>query len=93
MCRDLVLELWAGLEGNGADRPSIGDGRGSALEWTQDDVDEVPEHTKIFFERFEEWGSRTGVPVVAVDFWVEGYDGKDAKYFWKSRIDDKTYLL
>jgi hypothetical protein len=60
---------------------------------TEDDVDEVPEHTKIFFERFEEWGSRTGVPVVAVDFWVEGYDGKDAKYFWKSRIDDKNYLL
>jgi hypothetical protein len=59
----------------------------------ENDVDEVPKDTRIFFERLEEWGSDTDIPVVAVDFWVEGYDGKDAKYFWKSRIDDKNYPL
>ena len=55
----------------------------------EDDVDEVPEGTKIFFEHFFEHGpdQDTGVPVVSIEFWVEGWMGNSAEYFWKSRGD------
>lgn len=55
----------------------------------EDDVDEVPEGTGIFLEDLEERGldEDTSIPVIAVRLWVEGYDGRDAEYFWKSRMD------
>jgi hypothetical protein len=61
----------------------------------EDDVDEVPEGTKIFFEEMDQFGNAddNGVPVIYVRLWVEGFDGKDADYFWKSRIDPAKYWV
>lgn len=60
-----------------------------------DDLIYVPEDVKIFFESMEQYGSYDGAcaPVVYVNLWVEGWQGKDAGYIWKSRVDSRRYLV
>ncbi|KAI4704704.1 hypothetical protein J4E89_009581 [Alternaria sp. Ai002NY15] len=60
-----------------------------------DNTSHVPEGVKIFLESVEQYGSYDGAcaPVVYVNLWVEGYEDKDAEYFWKSRVNPRKYSV
>jgi hypothetical protein len=60
-----------------------------------DDIIEVPEGVNIFFDLMEQFGNqdKACAPVVYMRLWVEGADGKDADYFWKSRVGPWNYTL
>jgi hypothetical protein len=59
------------------------------------DVNEVLEGTRIFFEQFVEWGPEqdNDILVLAVNLWVEGYQGESAEHFWKSRANPGKYQV
>ncbi|PVH95052.1 hypothetical protein DM02DRAFT_618148 [Periconia macrospinosa] len=75
-------------------RQSTTDGkRETVIEASGNLYQAIPEGKKVFFNGFGAGIIEPHAPVVEVELWCEGQDGRSAEYYWKSRASPLEYPL